>query len=434
MSKIKVSFLFGAGAECFSFNMPTGVEYQRNTLLCENFGKVYGKSLKNYFKETFFNKGYKYTKHHVNSGNIVYYSILENLIRQKYENKSIKEINQLIKNSRKKDVVNDLKGYFNKSNQKLSNPFLTELLENRDIDKIGFAGILDSLFYNIINPAKFSQIQFSKIINYYWNCYFYLVDKIIETFQKNNIDLSELEDFIDKKTNKLCYKKLLSNIDKFTKKLYRLKPFIKENFKNSYYFNISNKLEELKEKISLSGIFTTNYFLFSEIINDDVVYLNGKLSLFEYPELLEVRDYLKEEADNKKIFFPFIFGQSYTKPIVCKNQITEFNKFNEKLESSDCLIILGYNINDDDNHINSFLHNFIEIIGRKIIIVTEIKNNATVECIKFEYVKKLKISYDNKNLIILDCVYPRKENEKENDELSKELVNNIFSTIEDICK
>ena len=432
MSKIKVSFLFGAGAECFSFNMPTGVEYQRNTLLCEKFGKIYGNSLKKYFKETFFNKGYKYTRHHVNAGNTVYYSILENLIRQKYENKSIKEINQLIKNSRKKKVVNDLKEYFNKPNQKLSNPFLTELFENKDIDKIVFAGILDPLFYNIINPAKFSQIQFSKIINYYWNCYFYLVDKIIETFQKNNIDLSELEEFIDKKTNKLCYKKLLSNIDKFTKKLYGLKPLIKENFKNSYYFNISNKLEESKEKISLSGIFTTNYFLFSEIINDDVVYLNGKLSLFENPEVLEVRNYLKEEADNKKFFFPFIFGQSYTKPIVCKNQITEFNKFNEKLESSDCLIILGYNINADDNHINSFLHNFIEILKRKIIIVTEIRKPATLENIKYDYTEKLKISKDNENLIILDCKYPRKENDE--DELSKELVNNIFSKIEDICK
>lgn len=431
MSKIKVSFLFGAGAECFSFNMPTGVEYQRNTLLCENFGKVYGKSLKNNFKETFFNKGYKYTRHHVNSGNIVYYSILENLIRRKYENKSIKEINQLIKDSRKKEVVNDLKGYL-KSNTKFSNHFLTELLENREIDKIGFAGILDSLFYNIINPAKFSQIQFSKIINYYWNCYFYLVDKIIETFQKNNIDLSKLEEFIDKKTNKLCYEKLLNDIDNFTKKLYGLKSFIKENFKNSYYFNISNNLEELKEKISLSGIFTTNYFSFSEIINDDVVYLNGKLSLFEYPELLEVRDYLKEEADNKKIFFPFIFGQSYTKPIVCKSQITEFNKFNEKLESSDCLIILGYNINADDNHINSFLHNFIEIFKRKIIIVTEITKPVTLENIKYDYAEKLKISKDNENLIILDCKYPRKEND--DDELSKELVNNIFSKIEDICK
>lgn len=430
MSKIKVSFLFGAGAECFSFDMPTGEDYQKNTLLCENFGKIYGDSLKNYFKETFFNKGYKYTRHHVNAGNTVYYSILENLIRQKYENKSIKEINKLIKDSRKEEVVNDLKRFL-KLKKELSNPFLTELVENRDIDKIGFAGILDSLFYNIINPAKFSQVQFSKIINYYWNCYFYLVDKIIETFQKNIIDLSKLEEFIDKKTNKLCYEKLLNDIDNFTKKLYGLKSFIKENFKNSYYFNISNNLEELKEKISLSGIFTTNYFSFSEIINDDVVYLNGKLSLFEYPELLEVRDYLKEEADNKKIFFPFIFGQSYTKPIVCKSQITEFNKFNEKLESSDCLIILGYNINADDNHINSFLHNFIEILKRKIIIVTEIRKPATLENIKYDYAEKLKISKDNENLIILDCKYPRKEND---DELSKELVNNIFSKIEDICK
>ncbi|MDY4831624.1 MAG: hypothetical protein SO161_03720, partial [Treponema sp.] len=141
MSKIKVSFLFGAGAECFSFDMPTGEDYQKNTLLCENFGKIYGDSLKNYFKETFFNKGYKYTRHHVNAGNRVYYSILENLIRQKYENKSIKEINKLIKDSRKKEVVNDLKRYFNKPNQKLSNSFLTELFENKDIDKIVFAGI-----------------------------------------------------------------------------------------------------------------------------------------------------------------------------------------------------------------------------------------------------------------------------------------------------
>ena len=50
----------------------------------------------------------------------------------------------------------------------------------------------------------------------------------------------------------------------------------------------------------------------------------------------------------------------------------------------------------------------------------------------YDYAEKLKISKDNENLIILDCKYPRKENDEA--ELSKELVNNIFSKIEDICK
>ena len=61
-------------------------------------------------------------------------------------------------------------------------------------------------------------------------------------------------------------------------------------------------LEEYKTEIQCSGVITTNYYRFCEVVSEKTSYLNGQLRLFEYPELLEVADFKCQKAnkENKK--------------------------------------------------------------------------------------------------------------------------------------
>ena len=110
------------------------------------------------------------------------------------------------------------------------------------------------------------------------------------------------------------------------------------------------------------GLITTNY---TPIINSirlkNVSQINGSLNLFEYPFELTVEDFSIEPnlKINHDMFFPFIFGTSPVKPIVHKFQIEALNKLNEILAESDTLIIIGYGLNEDDNHLNSYIREIL---------------------------------------------------------------------------
>lgn len=108
------------------------------------------------------------------------------------------------------------------------------------------------------------------------------------------------------------------------------------------------------------------------------------MSLFEFPELLEVRDFSEQKENTasplpaEHIFFPFIFGQSYLKPVVDKRQTEEFHKFGKILDGSDILVVLGYNINEDDNHVNSFIHGYLKDKGKRLVVVTDNEDEKTI--------------------------------------------------------
>lgn len=108
------------------------------------------------------------------------------------------------------------------------------------------------------------------------------------------------------------------------------------------------------------------------------------MSLFEFPELLEVRDFSEQKENTasplspKHIFFPFIFGQSYLKPVVDKRQTEKFHKFGKILDGSDILVVLGYNINEDDNHVNAFIHGYLKDKGKRLVVVTDNEDEKTI--------------------------------------------------------
>lgn len=143
-------------------------------------------------------------------------------------------------------------------------------------------------------------------------------------------------------------------------------------------------IRKKNENIECVGTITTNYYSFCSKISNNTVYLNGQLKLFECPELLEVVDVSKDNIDDHVFRFPFLFGQSLVKPIIHLQQIEEFHRFNKILNDTDILVVFGFNINEDDNHINAFLHDFVK--HKKILIVTDQKSE------QFQAERKLKCS------------------------------------------
>lgn len=426
MAEKNISFLFGAGAEAKSFGLPSGTEFLEETLYKNKSGDEFRNALKASFKDKYFGF-YTYSKYRINTD--IYKFMLEKIIRKNCVDRqmSIKDTDELLKKSREQNVLDEFKEILksDKSYEDIKNQFLKDILKDykndmKSLSDVGSAGLLDSYFYTIINPPKYSKVNFSRIFNYYWGCYFAIVEHILKTLCKKNILDNQIDEFY--KDGKLLYKEIITKTNTFTKTLYSYKPKILSSYSASYYARIKDFLNGHSDEFELQGIATTNYFLFPEILSDSAektAYLNGKLSLFEYPELLEVRDFSDgtltfNEFDTKHIFFPFIFGQSYLKPVVDKKQTDEFHKFGKILDASNILVILGYNINEDDNHVNSFLHNYLTKPEKRLVFVTD-KDDKKDVC------RKLKAENLSGKIEIIKVDY---ENQT-----TSEIVENIFSKL-----
>lgn len=440
----KVVFMFGAGAESAgNFNIKTGFDFLKHSLFPSN---SLDDALQSYFKNSkYFENTYTYTKNKIDFSD----SMLKNLLTQKastdknFFEKYEKDIVTLLSKERVKHIckelsVKDISKKKNKTKNKteieknikaefenivkdkckycdIKHNILAELFFERANGGVGYdsnisiSGLLDGYFHTIINPQKYSKIRFSKIFNFYWSCYFTVLEDILNWLRASGSN--EFNTYFKKDNEKetLNYLKLLENIYEITDKLYEINI---EDFipKNSYYSLINDKLTENADKVLCEGIITTNYFKFCELISKNTVYLNGQLKYFEYPECLEVKDVVKTGIQKDKLMFPFIFGQSLVKPIVNHIQVEEFSKMKKILTDSDMLIILGFNINEDDNHINAYLHDFVN--NKPILIV------SNDDC----YDAEVRLKYKGKNIYICKVNYNDNEN----------VVNKIFETIEKI--
>lgn len=451
--KNKISFFFGAGCEGKgNFEISSGFEYLKSSLFSSGFED----DLKKYFKEkTYFNDNVTYSKHKLDSKK----AILNNLVLQKaindrefFENfkgiickllteeklKHLSDEYKLtdelihIKQNKDKDeskgtdkIEKEFNSIISKNEKysKIKNPILMKLFSedkkgNITYDtNIGMAGVLDAYFHTIIDPYKYGNVKFSKIFNYYWACYFTILRDILDFLVSNN--QNQFEKYLISKDNlnvedkKLNYSDVLKDLHDLTRELYDL-DFSKIAPENCYYKLIKKQLDKYEKTLDCNCVITTNYYRFCEIVSENAIYLNGRLNYFEYPELLEVTDIVKDELKKDKMFFPFIFGQSLVKPIINSKQICEFQKLADNLEKTDILVVFGFGINEDDNHINAFLHEYAEQ-GKTMIIVTDEE--------KTNYKNKLKCQ-DKANIHICKVKYVNNEN----------VVNSIFEIIKNLEK
>lgn len=224
----------------------------------------------------------------------------------------------------------DIDTYILENIKKMSKSEKERLLD----DYLSYVGIMDELFYTIINPRIMGTNRFWALVSCYWRAYLSLVHKILPkrsySWIMNNPQMAYSE---------LCkYAQSYSEID-------------------SYY----KVLSKFKKDINISVV-TTNYTPFCEIITgfDEtrISYVNGSFKWFEQPHNLKVLDIENEVIDTND-FFPFIFIQSGTKPVVDSIQINELAKANSFFSDCNRLIICGYGAGLDDNHINSLIRKCI---------------------------------------------------------------------------
>lgn len=437
-SKKNLAFLFGAGAE-IDFNLPSGFDFLKQTiLLSDSDESVSVKEMKNginsFFREEYFiqngfgkEKLYKHEKSFFRDKDLKKRLYAEYVFDRKkeqdfYPNELKDKIFENGKLKTEKDnCIRAIKESFSDKTDGLTEKE-TDFFKKcerefqKDVDAKDasleinryIAGVLDSYFHTIINPVKFGVRRFSKIFNYYWACYFSIVHGILKNIDKHD---PKYKDFYD--GEKLFYKKILENLELFTTRLYEdSNSFLNEK---SYYHFIKKYLKE-NPKYSLSGVITTNFFDFAERelkelyenlnATDFFAYPNGQLKMFEFPELLEVKD-IKESEDcitnGSRLFFPFIFGQSYVKPIIHPIQIREFSKISKILSNADFLVILGFGINEDDNHLNTYLHDFAN--SHKILIVTNEKECDALP----KYKSRLRLEKDNLHICSVNFNNDRNE-------------------------
>ena len=203
-------------------------------------------------------------------------------------------------------------------------------------------------------------------------CYFAVAEPIVTYYQSN---VPELKGFI--KDEKLDYYKVINEIGDFTRILYRIKEL---DYENKSYYSILKQRFHQHPNYEIKKIATTNYYRFGQVLCEDLIYLNGALNLFEIPEKLEVVDVRKGMLSSNDLYFPFLFGQSLVKPIVHSKQIDSFHSFNKELSTSDVLIVFGYNMNEDDNHVNALLHSFVKSGKRLIVVGNEPEENGLKSC------------------------------------------------------
>lgn len=404
--KKKIAFFFGAGAESKESNymIRSGIDYKKQTLLLEKKDASFTDNLYNKFKirESFPRDKMKYGKDSalLSTNSDIYKKVLKNNFQHYFGQKKASEyISNGIYLKEFVKLLNEDNNNKKPSSYKSLTKLLKEKIEIQDFKNeafnLGYGGILDSYFYTIINPVKLGKIKFSKVFNFYWACYFCIIEDIVRYYYSKN--LLESDYLIGKSLN---YKKVLNKIKDFTKMLYETRK--KDTNNTSYYYFLNKALTCNSKILECSGIITTNYFDFVKTIEiDEKLYSfpNGRLDLFEFPEYLEVTK-VDDEGDfsGKELFFPFIFGQSHVKPIVHQYQIEEFSKMKTILDSSDILVILGQGICEDDNHINSFIHGFIHS-GKKVIYVSD-KNE---EVCRMELYTKLRLKPD-----VTSNIYPVK--------------------------
>ena len=129
----------------------------------------------------------------------------------------------------------------------------------------------------------------------------------------------------------------------------------------------------LSERSLDCNIVTTNYTEIASIQTkrSDVIYLHGKLTWFEDLKNLTVYDCtVKDERaqlDVLKNIIPFILIPSGVKPLICKKQIYAFSEFVKKLDDSQCLVVVGYKFNSEDNHINSIIAEWLRTSQKKLV-------------------------------------------------------------------
>lgn len=328
---MKICCFFGAGAES-SFGLSGGKDFAKVVLGVKE--EVIDEAIEEYYKDK--DKSYdSWYPEYPGKGRLVIGkdSIYKAAIKKKHF-----ELEKEFDNKTK--FENQIKSELNELNEQDKENLLTHYTSYMDL--------IDNYFHTLIAPKYFGPHNFWKVVSCYTRAYLYLVGQILYKKSKTDKIIITKDMYVDI----LKYPK--STMDKILDKCQN------EQETNSYYKVLSEYQNEI-------CVITTNYTPLCRCItnnknnetNDNIAYLNGRFGLFESARELRVYDVEEDELPKNEVLFPYIFIQSGVKPIIDIKQLREYNKAIRFLDEVDELIIVGYEMNGDDNHINSLIRSFL---------------------------------------------------------------------------
>ena len=330
MNSAKLTFLFGAGAEA-EYGLPTGPAFNE-ALLTSKYKDV----IKNVFGEGYNNIRLIYPT----STTVFYQTICENFDTAKtilssseltgFENYAKRDRNAglSINEAIIKEFRTLCKGWYdmvvgNAAGGKVKEFFLQYAV---------FFSSLDSKFNALRVPDIDSNAK--RVIFAYATVLFVMMSKLYSK-DLSGFDLDKVIELLNE-------------------------PYNVKKPSDTYY-------TILKESGLPCHIVTTNYTdLIKETSKNEeaIAWLHGKLTWIENYRELTVYDCTNasEKArilNDKEHIVPFILIPSGVKPLICRRQINEFSKFISNLDQSNILCLVGYRVNQEDNHINSIIGDWL---------------------------------------------------------------------------
>ncbi|MDY4145233.1 MAG: hypothetical protein SOY54_03305 [Bacilli bacterium] len=343
----KVCVLFGAGADanygiCNGLNFALKVVGFKTDKMNEAIIKFYSEKKKNSKYPNWCNDIDSHDLFNDKEESDEEKSLIEKSLRKKYLTEYLQSGNDSSKTAFDSEIKNIL--------ENLDQTEKKALLDNY----ISYMGVLDEKFSTLIFPKYLGPQKFWKVVKCYTRAYLTIVFNLLnEETEEETVE--KYYEYLKKP------KETLERIKEKYKKLNQEKQLNKQangSQNVTYYETLKKYLNNIQ-----INVVTTNYTPICEIttnINENnIAYVHGKIGLFEAPYSLKVFDVEKEELPNE-IYFPYLFIQSGVKPVVEYNQIKEYYKMVKFFEEAERLIIVGYKINIDDHHINGLIRNLFQ--------------------------------------------------------------------------
>lgn len=367
----KTCVLFGAGAE-EPLGMSGGKDFAKIVLgidcnpLNEAIEKFYNQKLREIDNADWFPP---YRKTSWDNHDLLKAAVRKNLLEESFDTKKDydAEVERKIKQLEKKPLDAD----------RIINHYTS------------YMGLIDESFHTLIFPKVLGRDKFWRVVSCYTRAYCYLIGQMLD---KTDLCAEDYYEILSDPNHAIHI------MDSFAHK---------QSSMNSYY--------KILSAFPNINVITTNYTNLCKYISkrtkEQIAYPHGSFGWFESAMQLTVFDAHDKNLPND-LLFPYIFIQSGIKPIVEVRQLREYSKVLSYLNEAEVLLIVGYRLNADDNHLNSIIRSFITS-GKKIIYFDFdnvgdccIKNRLRLsgtECSGFQYI-----------LIDKDSCYPMFKNTLKN--------------------
>ena len=354
---MKVTFLIGAGCEGKDqFELPSGVDFKKQILAADGVKEFAGHFNK---RDAFIFPSGKIIKS--NSTNILYQTIVENGVDKfGFDNADKEVIECYCAYRRKDDDVTEShyemfrKLFYDKIYSKLELNSNDEVIDGF-LRHVSFCSFLDSYFNYLRKPVKYRS-EVGRIVKIYFAAYKSIVEGLSAAAGSALPALTN--------GNPLEYRKTFAQ---WIEDVYE-KIIGQTNIEDTYYGQITDLIKYIKEKNAGEreghneiAIVTCNYTEILERIIEGrmkksgvrISHLHGKLELFESVTDKQIK-HIEEFTEEDRIF-PYILIQSGVKPIISPYQIKQFAAANDDFETSEYIVVLGYGLNSDDEHIINML-------------------------------------------------------------------------------